>query len=141
MRAMQRLREKYPDLFDRQYFHDLPDGWEWIVEAFIKSAKQWRWREGDSEVSNFSYLSIVQCKEKFGTLRLSITTIDDVDLEIEKINRIRNELRGAAVMAETLSKNTCAHCGTMKDNAAVRNNNGYYLALCDTCVASGAWKS
>lgn len=136
MSAINRLREKYPDLFDKNYFHDLPDGWEWIVEAFIKSAQQWRWREGDLEVSNFYYLSIVQCKEKFGSLRLYI----DVQGDTMKIADIRSELRGAASMAESLSRNTCAHCGTMKNNAAVRNNNGYYLALCDTCVASGAWK-
>ena len=60
MNAMMRLRAKYPDLFDKKYFHDLPDGWEWIVEAFIDSAKQWQWIENEEYVTNFSFLTITQ---------------------------------------------------------------------------------
>lgn len=136
MNAMMRLRAKYPDLFDKKYFHDLPDGWEWIVEAFIDSAKQWRWMENDEYFTNFSFLTITQCKEKFGTLRLYIDVYGETK---QDINHISAELHGAKNMAELLSARTCACCGTM-NNAKNRDNNGYYLTLCDQCVETGAWK-
>ena len=136
MNAMMRLRAKYPDLFDKKYFHDLPDGWEWIVEAFIDSAKQWQWIENEEYVTNFSFLTITQCKEKFGTLRLYI----DVSGETKQdINRIGAELHGAKKMAELLSARTCACCGTM-NNATNRDNNGYYLTLCEQCFTTEAYK-
>lgn len=132
MTVIKDLIEQYPEPFSTAYWCDLPPGWEWILEAFVKSLDTWRWHdENDKMVSALTYTRIAQYKEKFGTLRLYAHVSEDCPDGL--VSEISGKIQGAATMAEYLSERTCAECGVMNDTVKNTAPNGWYLTTCEKC--------
>ena len=106
------LVSKYPELFsgDAKYI-DCGDGWTGIVDAFCSVTRRHMKSHPACTPVFFS-----QVKEKFGGLRLYYYGGDEY-------------IRGAAMMAEACSFQTCERCG----NAGRPNERGWITTLCDAC--------
>ena len=97
--------ERYPELFELQEEHEpakrwglcVGDGWYLITDAVLQMA-QWRVRQGKGAIT------LTECKEKCGTLRLRFRGAVD------------ERLRGAADAALEFSARTCELCGRPVEN-------------------------
>lgn len=113
------LKVRYPELFELQG-EDFPikrwgievgDGWYWIIDAILSIAHSYV-LQGEGP------LTLSDCKEKCGTLRVSFRgNVDD-------------RLRGACDAADAISARTCMRCGRPGER---RNHRA--ITLCNECAS------
>lgn len=88
-----------------KYAYSSYPGWKCLIEPLV-------------DICNASGISIMQIKEKFGSLRF-YTSGDSL------------ELQSAYKASESQSGHLCPSCG--KDGQEIRNRNGYWTSLCTDC--------
>ena len=116
--ANQALRAKYPE-FRLPPFECL-SGWNGLLEKLFIDLReiipQERWED----------LSVMQIKEKFGTLRFYVSLGGEP--VVEGVPDIHEKIMLAVFLAECRSELTCEICG---EPGRFRDNRGWYTTRCD----------
>lgn len=103
------LREEFPALFNDVYI-GINDGWFDLLYELARDI-QYICEDKDIEVPD-----VIQIKEKFGTLRFYINSMD------EDINKVIS-------IAERKSSKICENCGKKGE----QRTGGWIKTLCDKC--------
>jgi len=106
-----KLVEKYPKILSNIYL-EVGDGWYNLIDQLCETL------QFDTDNNSYPQVVAVQIKEKFGSLRFYVESVNDQQF-------------GAISFAEQLTKHICEECGTM-DNVS-QNNDGWIKTLCDKC--------
>lgn len=117
------LKENYPQIIPENFYFECGDGWFLILNAaFDRMMKT----KDKTRFENDPYPRVAQIKEKFGTMRLYIDSLDAGREYWDAINSI-------VTMAETLSSRTCESCG----RAGFPHDAGWMKVYCKWCQTDG----
>jgi len=116
-KLQQKLYKKYPKLFENEIAFEFNDGWYWLIDNALGTIQAHcnninRYSE-DEEFQ----VTVMQLKEKLGTLRLYLNSEDE-------------EISGIIYLAENMSESICETCGST--TAKIRGKYWLYTA-CDKC--------
>ena len=110
-----KIKEKFPELFHKDFYFECGPGWADLIEVLCNELQDIGIREG-FEFSKDEPL-VNQVKEKFGTLRFYVSSATDAMYDaIEKF--------------EKLSEETCENCGKY---GILREIRRWYFTRCDAC--------
>lgn len=93
------------------------DGWLDLIEN-LSCVIQWHVDQKQRSDPNYEQVKVLQCKEKFGSLRFYILGGDEF-------------IDGSIAMAERMSSHICESCG----NPGVLNREGWWRTTCEPCEA------
>lgn len=103
----QKLCEKYPKIFGKNFLFECLDGWYWLIDNLC-----------DCIQHNETDLQATQVKEKFGGLRFYTTPRDD-------------EIHGMIELAESMSYHICEKCGSTEGVSSTEK--GWVRTRCQKC--------
>jgi len=109
--ASSETRSRYP----MQWGFECGDGWMPLISDLSDSI-QWHADHKKEKDPNFKQPEVVQCKEKFGTLRFYIRGGDEY-------------IAGLIHMAEKISGRICETCGS----PGVLQSTGWWRVICKSC--------
>lgn len=137
MRDLNYYFEKYPKLFENVNIKQIPSGWDQIFLDVMNAASKWLWLDKTLQktVSALDYVTLIQTKEKFGSIRiyykLHTPPHDHAGANISA--RIRSYMDGIITYAEVLASKTCQVCSA----PATLELKEYVIAtMCDKCSAT-----
>lgn len=112
------LLKEYKEFFVNERFTiDCMGGWQKILKDMLEKLRQ----------TNCP-ISIVQIKEKFGTLRV-YGGLKEEQAAMQTLNK-SDEIQEIIDAACRKSHTTCERCGK---KGKLRNNNGWYETICPEC--------
>ena len=94
----------------------IPDSWKPLVKPIIQKIEEYN-------ASHKSKISVLQVKEKFGSLRMYMSYPDDEES--------LKEIKEMIVIAKKNAEHTCANCGA---SATIKYDRPYIIPLCETCI-------
>lgn len=114
---IQKLKDKYPKLFENSYGGSLGDGWNTLIDALCSHL------QFNTDKNNYPQVRVTQLKEKFGGMRFYVEIDGGTSEQCAAIHSVIH-------FAESYSYRVCETCGTTKN---VGLTTGWLLTICKKC--------